>query len=126
MSTPDFNPAAFEAMAPGEPKRLVRLAAAYERSTRDSLEKLANAIDRHDLGQIRDIGHKLKSGSNWLGAYALGTIGEQLENLPDDPGVAAAPALREAAESCFATLLGKLAEALASIEVPNGDQHASE
>ena len=117
MSFPDFDQTIFLAMAPNEPKRIIRLAAAYERSTRDSLDKLASAIEQADLIRTREIGHKLKSGSKWFGALALGALGEQLEKLPDDTGLTAAAPLLEAAESSFKTLQGRVTECLASLNI---------
>ena len=129
MSAPDFDRATFLAMAPGsikDPSRLARLAAAYEKSTRNSLANLASAIEQSNLNQTREIGHKLKSGSAWFGALALGLIGEQLENLPDDAEINALRPLWETAEASFTKVLGEVAETLAHLQNFKGHCHVTE
>ena len=129
MSAPDFDRATFLAMAPGsikDPSRLARLAAAYEKSTRNSLANLASAIEQSNLNQTREIGHKLKSGSTWFGALALGLIGEQLENLPDDAEINALRPLWETAEASLTNVLGEVAETLAHLQNSQGHCHVTE
>lgn len=115
MNLPEFDLPTFLAMAPGDTERLVRLAEAYERSTRGSLEKLALAVEQGNLAQARDVGHKLKSGSNWFGALALGALGDQLESLPDNVTMDSVRALQFAAESSLATVLGKVTDTIAAL-----------
>ena len=129
MSAPDFDRATFLAMAPGsikDPSRLARLAAAYEKSTRNSLANLASAIEQSNLNQTREVGHKLKSGSTWFGALALGLIGEQLENLPNDVEMDALRLLCETAEASFTDVLGEVAETLAHLQNSQGHCHVTE
>lgn len=111
---------------PFKADRLQRLATAYEKSTRGSLAKLAIAIEQGNLEQSREIGHKLKSGSNWFGALALGLLGEQLETLPNDVQMDSLRTLRIAAEASFSAVLGEIAETLAALNKSQGDCHAPE
>ena len=123
MNAPDFDRATFLAMAPGsikDPCRLARLAAAYEKSTRNSLVNLASAIEQKNLAKTREIGHKLKSGSTWFGALALGLIGEKLENLPNDVEMNTLRPLWEIADASFTKVLGEIATTLAQLRKPEG------
>lgn len=125
MNRPDFDEATFLAMAPDSYDRLIRLAAAYEKSTRTSLNNLATAIEQENLDQTREIGHKLKSGSKWFGALAIGAIGERLENLNVGNDIGAAKALLTAAETSFAIVQEEVAEVLAHIKTDKGERHVA-
>lgn len=129
MTTPDFDPATFLGMVPGSTKdtnALTRLAQAYDKSTRNSLAKLATAVEQRNLVQIKDVGHKLKSGSRWFGAHALGSLGEQLEKLPNAIDMDTLPPLLKAAEASFANVTSEVAKTLARLRHTQKDGHAAE
>lgn len=126
MNAPDFDRTIFLAMAPDHPDRLIRLAAAYEKSTRSTLARLATAIEQGNHDLTRDLGHKLKSGSIWFGATALGAVGARLESLSLLTGEESAETLRAEAETSFTKVMIEVTEALAAMAGSQGDRHGTE
>jgi HPt (histidine-containing phosphotransfer) domain-containing protein len=114
-----FDHTAFRRLADGDARRTARLVDVFKSSMRSSLDQLAAAAANRDLGALRAVGHRIKSGPAWIGALGLCEIGQQIEDAASgrmSGPEADLPALVGRAEASFRAAVAEMDEALKSFE----------
>ena len=85
-----------------------RLALAFLHSTRAGLDKMTQALAAGRTARVRELGHRIKSAARTVGAFGMGTLCEQIEELPP-----AAPEVEQAAAQALLARLWPLFEQIA-------------
>ncbi|OEZ97851.1 PAS domain S-box protein [Duganella sp. HH101] len=66
------------------PHKVRKFAFKFLQNTQEGLTKMERALQRGDLVQVRELGHRLKSPARTVGALGMGELMLEIEQLPAD------------------------------------------
>ena len=72
----------------GNPQRMRQMAGKFMDTTSSDMDKVKAALERHDLAELRAMGHHIKAAAAMVGAAHLAELCRALEGSPDDLNVA--------------------------------------